>query len=1014
MLRKYLVIFSCVLCSFSLISNSFAQQLDQKVPLLSINVKNISLIELLALIKKQTGLNTVYNNDLLNKQEKVSLNVSKLPVNEVMKRVLMSRPLSFSIEKNTLFIIPGKNNITTNPVDIHQKQTVNGVLYDADGSSLPFARITALETGQAIYTQNNGSFSISLDKVQRSALTLQFSYIGKQSKNLMIHPDSVYKNLKISLSDNSLYLSEVQVNANRAMSGNSNSSIFFNREAIELTQALSLSDVLNMLPGKSVNAPNITNPNILTLRSVAGDSWNNDVFSRNNAFGVTYIMDGVQMSNDANMQSTNPGVNGFLSPYIKGEYGLGLNNRNTTTGDNAYSGIDMRQISVDNIESIEVISGVASAKYGDYTDGAVIINRQAGKSPLSARVSLRNGTTQYSLSKGIALKKNGSGLNFDLNYLRVNNDPRDNLKAYSRISGRVMHTSNFGKTNQFRNNLSIGGSANLDGTKLDVDDKAERKARFEYTNLNLTNRLSYTFPESSFFSKADWSLGLTTGRQYSSMQYKVAGESFPYVDSANEGVNVGDYANGYYLGQTIVEGKPLTANTNFSLSADYHTGKIAHRMNLGANLYYSDNFGRGQIIDPAQPLFSSNNERSYDYKQLKGLLNYGAFLENSFAIPIFNRDLNIRTGIRLDQQSGAVNLSPRINTNYRLNDKITFGASYGIATKSPSLAHLYPGPIYFNTPLIRANNEDPDKRLYLVYTHIIRPDNADLKPSKSNTFELSFNYNGNGTNFSASYYRKNTSDGFSTKRLVKEMIVPNYTYFIDENGKAAYKATGGISKKPISYSQMINSQNTSNNGIEFMVSTPKISAIATSFNISAGYTNSYFYDTAPSMNIVNLDNVDFTQEAVFAVFPPENRRNIQWRTSLSSSTHIPSLGLMINLIGDLPVKTKSIYYQRSSTPIGYYDLAFNYHPIDNFDPNSPVYGHLANLPQSSYRDTERHPIFYGNVHLRLSKDVAKKLRFSFNAYNMLNWRPSYTVASSGNKVVLNEPPSFGAEISLKL
>lgn len=1010
MSKVYPLILTCLLFSYSVA----AQNLSRSLPLVSINAKEISLTELISQVKAQTGLNVVYNNSLLDQQKKISLKLHKLPVEEVMKRALLFTNLSFSIENNTLYIIPGKHNGSNKLGYFNNLQTITGTLYDTEGNPLPSGRVTSMEFNQSVFTNPDGTFKINIEKKQWAGVTLQFSYIGKQSKTMLVQPDSTYQNLKITLSENSLYLTEVEVNANRAMTGNSNSSIFFNREAIELTQALSLSDVLNLLPGKSVNAPNLTNPNILTLRSVAGDSWANNVFSRNNAFGITYVMDGVQMSNDANMQSLNPGAKGFGSPYIQGEYGLGLNNRNTTTGDNAYSGIDMRQIAVDNIESIEVVSGVASAKYGDYTDGAIIINRQAGKSPLSARLSLRNGTTQYSLSKGFLLDKNQGGLNVDFNYLRVNNDPRDNLKAYNRVSGRIMHTLNFGKQKQYRNTLSIGGSANLDGTKLDIDDRAERKAIFEYTNFNFTNRLSYTFKESSSFKKAEWSAGLTAGRQYSSMQYKVAGESFPYVSGSNEGLNVGDYANGYYLGKTIVEGKPVTANTNFNLSANYRTGKIPHQLNVGGNIYYSANFGRGQIIDPEQPLFSTGNERSYNYNELKGILNYGAYIEDNFIVPLFNRDLNFRTGLRIDQQGGAVNLSPRINTNYRVNDKMTFGASYGMATKAAGLAHRYPGPVYSNTPLIRANNEDPDKRLYLVYTNIIRPDNNDLKPQKSKTFELSFNYNEGRTNFSVSYYNKKTSDGFSTKSMIKELSIPNYTYYIDEKGKAAYKATGGISKKPVSYSQIINSQNTSNNGIEFMLSTPKIRAIATSFNISAGYTNSYFYDTAPQMNILNLERTDFNQEAVFAVFPPENRRNIQWRTSLSSSTHIPALGLMVNLIGDLPVKTKSIYYKRSADPIGYYDALFNYHPIDNYDPGNPIYGHLATLTESKYKENERHPIFYGNLHLRLSKDVAKKLRFSFNVYNMLNWRPSYIVASSENKVVLNEAPSFGAEISLKL
>jgi len=1007
-MKKYRFILP-ILSLFICIS-TFGQTLYQNEKRVSISVKNKPLIEVLNQIKQQTGINLVYNNELMEKYKSVSLNVSKSSINETLKKLFLTTDLSYSINENTVII-------TLKQIDSFQaisKQVISGKVVDENDQPLPFANVSILELSQAVLTGSKGEFRFSVEKTKKSEFTVVASYIGKQPKKITINPLLSYSNLVIKMDDASLYLKEISVSANKAMSGNSNSSIFFNRELIEQTQALSLADVLNQLPGKSITAPSITNPNILTLRSVAGDSWSTDVFSRNNAFGVTYILDGVQLSNDANMQAQNQAVNGFLNPYIQGEYGLGLNNRNTTTSDNAFSGNDMRQISVDNIESIEVISGVASAKYGDYTDGAVIINRQAGRSPYNMRVSLRNGTTQYSLSKGLQLSKKLGAINYDVNYLKANNDPRDNLKSYNRVSARIMHSIALGANDRFKNTFSMGLSANLDGTKLDIDDPAERKSRFEYKQFTFSNRLSYQFAQSAFFKKVDFSVGLSTGRQYSSMQYRIAGESFPYVEAYKEGLNVGDYANGYYLGETVIEGKPFTSNANLNLSAEYKTLNINHRLSIGANAYYSDNFGRGQIIDPSKPLFSSSTEQSYNYNQLKGVLNVGAYLEDGFAIPLFNSDLNVRTGIRVDQQNKALNFSPRINTNYKITDKLTLGFSYGIATKAPSLAHLSPGPIYFHTPLIRANNEDPDKRLYLVYTNIINPENNQLKPSRSNTAEFSTSFISNGFNFSFSAYIKNTKDGFSTKRIIKEIVVPSYTYYINDEGKAAYSPTGGGIKRSISYNQMINSQNTNNKGLEFMISTPKIPAISTSFSISAGYTNSFFYDTYPYMNIVNMDGVDFTRDAVFAVYEPENRRNIQWRTNISSNTHIPSLGLMIGIIGDFPFKTKSVYYNRSAYPIGYYNAELKYFPIENFDPDNPVYGHLALLPTSPERENERYPIIYGNVHLRMSKEIAKRLRFSFNVYNMLNWRPKYTVESSGNLVVLNSSPSFGAEISLKL
>jgi outer membrane receptor for ferrienterochelin and colicin len=56
-------------------------------------------------------------------------------------------------------------------------------------------------------------------------------------------------------------------------------------------------------------------------------------------------------------------------------------------GDNAnlsgMTGTGTRGVSVDNIESIEVITGVPSAEYGDLNSGMVRVITKKGRSPLS-------------------------------------------------------------------------------------------------------------------------------------------------------------------------------------------------------------------------------------------------------------------------------------------------------------------------------------------------------------------------------------------------------------------------------------------------------------------------------------------------------------------------------------------------------------------------------------------------------------------------------------------------------
>ena len=66
--------------------------------------------------------------------------------------------------------------------------------------------------------------------------------------------------------------------------------------------------------------------------------------------------------------------------------------QNSTSAVNATStmskGIDMRTISTDNIEKVEIIRGIPSVAYGNVANGAVIIQRKMNESPLSARLRL--------------------------------------------------------------------------------------------------------------------------------------------------------------------------------------------------------------------------------------------------------------------------------------------------------------------------------------------------------------------------------------------------------------------------------------------------------------------------------------------------------------------------------------------------------------------------------------------------------------------------------------------------
>jgi len=116
--------------------------------------------------------------------------------------------------------------------------------------------------------------------------------------------------------------------------------------------------------------------------------------SNNNtsAFGSSIIVDGVPMSNNATMTQ-----GGFSST--------------------AFTGTDLRQISADNIDNVEVVRGIPSAEYGDLTSGLVIVHSKTGVTPWQFKGKINPEMQNYSLGKGFSLDKAGI-LNFDLITLR--------------------------------------------------------------------------------------------------------------------------------------------------------------------------------------------------------------------------------------------------------------------------------------------------------------------------------------------------------------------------------------------------------------------------------------------------------------------------------------------------------------------------------------------------------------------------------------------------------------------
>lgn len=242
------------------------------------------------------------------------------------------------------------------------------------------ASIQLQPSGMLAVTDADGK--ATLRNVEAGQYTLQVSYVGYEPQNIRVNVNKALK-MTCQLMPTTLALQEVNVVARQNASGKATSSII-GRQAIDHLQATSLADIMQLVPGGIMGNQDLTSSTgtRLQIRSASPNA-----FDSNSAFGSPIVVDGVPMSNNGNLTQGN-------------------------FSNTALTGTDMRNISADDIEEVEVIRGIPSAEYGDLTSGMVVVHSKIGVTPWQLKGKVNPSTMNYSLGKGLRMDKYGV-LNFN-------------------------------------------------------------------------------------------------------------------------------------------------------------------------------------------------------------------------------------------------------------------------------------------------------------------------------------------------------------------------------------------------------------------------------------------------------------------------------------------------------------------------------------------------------------------------------------------------------------------------
>lgn len=880
------------------------------------------------------------------------------------------------------------------------------VLSQTDGQ--PVAGASALLTDYGIYDISDADGRLTLAKVPVGKATLQIQMLGYEDfeKQFVFQKDSTFT---VRISESTLALEEVVVTAKPSSTGASTASTI-GRMAIDHLQATSLKDIMQLLPGQLMSSSDMTSEEKLTIRTL-------NQSTANNAFGTSIMMDGVPMSDNTSLSDKVGGTSGG-------------------------TGVDLRQISADNIESVEVIRGIPSAEYGDLTSGAVVVNTKAGYTPWEVRAKVNPTTLNASFGKGWKFSEKAGSLNVNADYARASGDPRVKNRSFDRISGGITYSNTIGRIWSTTTKVNVSGIIDLRTVDPDLLVEGTETSQ-KQTSVRFTHKGRITFNK-KFSRSLNYAIGLSYANNDSRTSSIVsAGGGMPVITSLTDGYYQVPYITDSYRAGGGTVSNPFSFYAKVGNVFNLNAGPVNQRFNMGAEYRLESNKARGFYNDDSfMPLRPNSNGRPRPYFDIPALNQVSAYLEDNLTWNITKViEFKLQAGVRMDMlQPGlpeqVYSISPRFNASLKLTPWLTIRGGWGQSNKTPGLAHLYPEPKYTDREAASYLPADASKQLVMYHTRVTEVErNNSLKNATNSKSEIGFDLNfSNGMSASVVAYRDYMDNGFGNYTEYSLYTANYYTatqgILLDANGKPYidWQHPARVDTVWTTNGRIGNTQASLDRGIEFDVNLGQIKPIRTSVIVSGAYMETQTWTTGP--NYSSPSGIPAT--SVYAqggantppfklLYPSGQSKDINRRFSMNLRLvcNIPRMKMVISLANQV------IFYQYKHTtnlksdPIAWIDTDLSYHEItqDMLDDASYMIKGVSLAAQrknpADSSPVTQPPIWLMNM--RLTKDVSKNFGFSFFVNNAFFYMPYQASSYSGTLTERNTGTfSFGVEMYVKI
>lgn len=914
--------------------------------------------------------------------------------------------------------------------------SISGKVVDAKtGEPVIGAAVNVEDTGIWAISDENGKFF--LPDIRPGDYAVQFSCLGFVDKRLSFVVKKDIPNLTIKLDQNTLALNSVVVTAERDKEG-MNTSLKFGANALNHLQMSNVTDISALLPGGKTVNPDLTTDNAVSLRS-------GGLAAGNAAFGTALEVDGVRVGNNASFGSM--------------------------------SGTGTRNISTENVQSIEVITGVPSAEYGDLNSGMVRINTRKGLTPWNITFAVNPRTYQASASKGIDLMKNRGVLNVSAEWTRATQKLSSPYTSYTRRGFSASYSNTFKNVLKFE----AGATGNIGGmnTKNDPDAYKGTWSKVRDNVLRANTSLTWLLRKSWITNlKLDASVNYNDNRSQDHA-YGSSASMLPAVHSELAGYYLADRLPVSYFSDKVIDSKELDYAASLKYEWFKKSGKRLSKLKAGVQWKANGNVGEGEYYK--DPSVAVNGYRPRPYSQYPFMHNVAAYIEEDYTFPIGKTSLQISAGLRLENlfvkdtdYKNVSSLSPRFNAKWKISDNLSIRGGWGVSEKLPSFYILYPVQKYRDIQTFGFSHGDSSS--YVYYTQPYKMlFNENLKWQKNYNAEFGIEAYFLRTSVSLVGFFNKTKNPYTYQNIYTPfsyniMSVPS-GYMVPDNPEIRVDSQTGqvymrgsneefwtpmatkVTDKTFFESQMPgNGDDIYRTGAELIVDFPEIAPIRTKFRLDANYAYTHYIDNTLNWTYrtgwshTSLSNRSYQYVGIYANGGESGTFNGKESHSLNANltaiTHIPEARIVITCRLEMSLLSRfrnlsryqgkeyaynvnadgvesiggSIYGSNNYTairPVKYMDENGDVHDFTDKEASDPAFANLIIKSGNAYTFSQDGYGAYLSANLSVTKEIGDHVSLSFFANNFTNSRMYVTSKATGVSAIFTPAFYYGLTCRLK-